>query len=60
LLLIFISYVWPLVLYKILVQIFKIISCDTIFFSDKINNNKIYDNYKKQLRQIGKRNSKIQ
>jgi hypothetical protein len=35
------SYIWPLILFKILFQICKIISHDSIF-SDKMNNNKTY------------------
>jgi hypothetical protein len=37
--------VWPFVLFKILILIYKIISYVLIFFSDKSNHNNIYDNY---------------
>jgi hypothetical protein len=46
LLLIFFSHDRSLILFKILIQICKTISHDSIFFSDKINHNKIYYNFK--------------
>jgi hypothetical protein len=42
----FMSYGWSFILYKILVQIFKVIGCDTIFFSAKTYNKNIYDTKK--------------
>jgi hypothetical protein len=39
----FLIYVWPLILFKILIQICKIISHVPIFLSDKTNYNKIYN-----------------
>jgi hypothetical protein len=41
----FFIFVWPFILFKILVQICKIISYVWTLFSDKINHNKIYDNF---------------
>jgi hypothetical protein len=48
------SHVWP-PLFKILVQKCKIISHDSIFFSDKMNPNKIYDNFYFWVRRMVKR-----
>jgi hypothetical protein len=39
----FLCNVWPFVLFKILIQIFKMICYISNFFSNKINHNKIYD-----------------
>jgi hypothetical protein len=39
----FLNYVWSFILFKILFQIYKIISYVQIIFIDKINLNKIYD-----------------
>jgi hypothetical protein len=39
----FLNYVWSFILFKILFQIYKIISYVWIIFIDKTNLNKIYD-----------------
>jgi hypothetical protein len=41
----FLSYVWPFVLFKILVQICTIITHDLFFFSNKMNHNKNIFNF---------------
>jgi hypothetical protein len=41
----FLNYVWPYILFKIFIQKCKIIGCDWTLFSDKINHNKIYNNF---------------
>jgi hypothetical protein len=57
----FFSYIWPFVLFTILVQVCKFISHVSIFFSDKTNHNKIYDIFlKKWIRWMAKLNSKSQ
>jgi hypothetical protein len=45
-------HVWPFILLKILIQIYNIISSISIFFSNKINHNKIYDFYKNILNKM--------
>jgi hypothetical protein len=47
-------------MFKILVQLCKIISHNSILFSDKMNHTKIYNNFKFYIRWIVKNNSKTQ
>jgi hypothetical protein len=39
----FLSYIWQFILFKILFQLYKIISCVWTLFSDTTNHNKIYN-----------------
>jgi hypothetical protein len=41
----FLNYVWLFVLFKIFIQMCKIISCVWFFFINKTNHSKIYDNF---------------
>jgi hypothetical protein len=42
----FLSYIWQFILFKILFQLYKIISCVWTLFSDTTNHNKIYNIFK--------------
>jgi uncharacterized membrane protein (DUF373 family) len=55
----FLCYILPFVLFKILIQICKIISYISTFFRNKTNHNKIYDFYNFLIRQWSNVSKKV-